>query len=103
MELVALYPPETVQYEIVGLGQWVLDTEDNIPEIVFQIRDDWQGQGLGIFFFKRLIEMAKKCAKSDKLRRTYLQIINQCIRYLKKRTCHLNAQTLLVFPPTDLI
>ncbi|MFT7315606.1 MAG: acyl-CoA hydrolase/RimJ/RimL family protein N-acetyltransferase [Paraglaciecola sp.] len=61
MALVALYPPETAQHEIVGIAQWVLDTDDNIPEIAFQIRDDWQGQGLGVFFFKRLVKMAKAC------------------------------------------
>ena len=45
------------------------------PEIAFQVRDDWQGNGLGKFFFLRLAELSKgehkekviyrKCANSD--------------------------------------
>ncbi|MBE1298682.1 MAG: GNAT family N-acetyltransferase [Alteromonadaceae bacterium] len=60
MALVALYPPETAQHEIIGIGQWVNDDEDNIPEIAFQIRDDWQGEGLGRFFVNQLVKIAKQ-------------------------------------------
>ncbi|MCP4107563.1 MAG: 4-hydroxybutyrate CoA transferase [Desulfobacteraceae bacterium] len=59
MTLVALSPPKTPHYEIVGIGQWVVDMHDNIPEIAFQIRDDWQGEGLGKYFFHRLVEISK--------------------------------------------
>ncbi|MFT4938792.1 MAG: acyl-CoA hydrolase/GNAT superfamily N-acetyltransferase [Paraglaciecola sp.] len=59
MALVVLYPPQTAQNEIVGIGQWIVDENDNIPELALQIRDDWQGDGLGKFVFLRLIEMAK--------------------------------------------
>ncbi len=60
MALVALYPPETAQHEIIGIGQWVHDEEDDIPEIAFQIRDDWQGEGLGQFFVRQLFTIAKR-------------------------------------------
>lgn len=59
MALVILSPPQTAQHEIVGIGQWILDTEDHVPEIAFQIRDDWQGEGLGNYLLTRLIEMAR--------------------------------------------
>jgi acyl-CoA hydrolase/GNAT superfamily N-acetyltransferase len=59
MALVVIYPTQTAQNEIVGVGQWILDENDNIPEIALQIRDDWQGEGLGKFLFLRSIEMAK--------------------------------------------
>jgi acetyltransferase len=59
MALVVLYPTQTAQNEIVAIGQWILDENDNIPEIALQIRDDWQGEGLGKFLFLRSIEMAK--------------------------------------------
>lgn len=58
MALIALSPPETAQHEIVGIAQWITDTDDNVPEIAFQIRDDWQAQGLGKFLFLKLIEIA---------------------------------------------
>jgi acyl-CoA hydrolase/GNAT superfamily N-acetyltransferase len=59
MALIVLYPPQTAQNEIVGIGQWIVDENDNIPELALQVRDDWQGEGLGKFLFLRLIEMAR--------------------------------------------
>ncbi|MFT6269063.1 MAG: acyl-CoA hydrolase/RimJ/RimL family protein N-acetyltransferase [Alphaproteobacteria bacterium] len=59
MALVVLYPPQTTQQEIVGIGQWFIDPHDGVPELALQIRDDWQGQGLGYFMFLRLTEIAK--------------------------------------------
>ena len=61
MALVALYPPETANHQIVGIGQWILDETDGIPEIAFQVRDDWQGEGLGGFFTHRLFKLGKLC------------------------------------------
>lgn len=61
MALVALHPPETANHAIVGIAQWIMDKEDGIPEIAIQIRDDWQGHGLGTFFSKRLMAIAAKC------------------------------------------
>lgn len=59
MAIVVLYPPQSTQQEIVGIGQWFIDPHDGIPELALQIRDDWQGQGLGDFMFRRLLEIAK--------------------------------------------
>lgn len=61
MALVALSPPDTGHHEIVAIGQWIIDEEDGIPEIAFQVRDDWQGEGLGMFFVKRLFQLALSC------------------------------------------
>ena len=61
MALVALSPPETGHHEIVGIGQWILDETDGIPEIAFQVRDDWQGEGMGAFFVHRLFKLGKLC------------------------------------------
>ncbi len=65
MTLVALSPPKSPHYEIIGIGQWVVDMHDNIPEIAFQIRDDWQGEGLGKYFFHRLVEISKAYGISE--------------------------------------
>jgi len=47
-------------HEIVALGQWVSDPRGGLSELAFQVRDDWQGEGLGTFLFKRLISIAKE-------------------------------------------
>lgn len=71
MALVALSPPETANHEIVAIGQWIVDPEDNVPEIAFQVRDDWQGEGLGKFMLEKLMEIARnngiKYLKADVL------------------------------------
>lgn len=59
MALVALHPHDTSNPELVGIAQWISDPHDGIPEVAFQVRDDWQGQGLGSFLFQRLVGMAK--------------------------------------------
>lgn len=70
MALIALSPPDARQHELVGLAQWVSDA-NGIPEIAFQVRDDWQGEGLGSFLFLRLLEVAQehdlKALKADVL------------------------------------
>ncbi|XOV81205.1 MAG: GNAT family N-acetyltransferase [Aestuariibacter sp.] len=60
MALVAVYPPETANHAIIGIAQWIMDDEDSTPEIAIQIRDDWQGHGLGRFFTCRLMTIAKE-------------------------------------------
>ena len=58
MALVVLSPPDSYDHELVGLAQWISGSFDPIPEIAFQVRDDWQGEGLGTFLFLRLLEVA---------------------------------------------
>lgn len=63
MAIVALSPPDAFQHELVGIAQWVSDPRENgheSPEIAFQVRDDWQGEGLGTFLFRQLLEIARK-------------------------------------------
>lgn len=60
MALVALYPPETANHAIIGIGQWITDDEDGVPELAIQIRDDWQGHGLGTLFVHRLFSIARE-------------------------------------------
>jgi GNAT superfamily N-acetyltransferase len=59
MALVVLSPPDTSQNELVAIGHWVSDPRGGLPEIAFQVRDDWQGEGLGTYLFQRLVEIAK--------------------------------------------
>jgi RimJ/RimL family protein N-acetyltransferase len=63
MALVMLSPPNAYHHEIVGIAQWVSDPRENngthIPEIAFQVRDDWQGEGLGKFLFRKIMATAK--------------------------------------------
>jgi len=63
MAIVVLYPPDAYQqHEIVGIAQWVGDVTENgtaPPEIAFQVRDDWQGEGLGTFLCRKIFTIAK--------------------------------------------
>jgi len=58
MTLVVLYPPGDGRSELVGLAQLIKD--NGSYEISFQVRDDWQGEGLGSFLFSRLVEISKE-------------------------------------------
>jgi acyl-CoA hydrolase/GNAT superfamily N-acetyltransferase len=60
MALVVLSPPDAVPNDLVAIGHWVSDPRGGLPEIAFQVRDDWQGEGLGTYLFQRLVEIAKK-------------------------------------------
>lgn len=46
--------------EIVAVAQWVIDEQDGIPELAFQVRDDYQAKGLGKYLLFRLIEIAQE-------------------------------------------
>lgn len=65
MALVVLYPPPhpngNFSSELVAIGQWITDPRDihSAPEMAFQVRDDWQGHGLGKYLFLRLLEISK--------------------------------------------
>jgi GNAT superfamily N-acetyltransferase len=60
MAIVVLSPPDAHNHELVALGQWISDPRGgDTPEIAFQVRDDWQGEGLGSFLFERLLEIAR--------------------------------------------
>jgi RimJ/RimL family protein N-acetyltransferase len=59
MAIVVLYPPDAAQQELIGIGQWVMDNKDGVPEVAFQVRDDWQGEGLGTFLFSQLLAMCE--------------------------------------------
>ncbi|CAB9530259.1 Acetyl-CoA hydrolase N-acetyltransferase GNAT family fusion protein [Seminavis robusta] len=72
MALVVLHPPPSVRSsrtgsfssELVAIGQWIADPRPGAPvkappEIAFQVRDDWQGEGLGKYLFRRLVELSQ--------------------------------------------
>jgi acyl-CoA hydrolase/GNAT superfamily N-acetyltransferase len=51
--------PEAYGDEIIAVGRYYLDERNNMAEVAFVVRDDWQGQGLGKFLFNHLINIAK--------------------------------------------
>ena len=67
MAIVALYKPEGLSFphELVGIAQWIQDPRGGNPEIAFQVRDDWQGDGLGTFLFRKLMSIAQKLGVSE--------------------------------------
>ena len=49
------------EYEmIVAVGRYSVDKATNAAEVAFIVRDDWQGQRLGISMFNQLLEVARK-------------------------------------------
>jgi len=60
MAIVVLSPPDQFDNEIVGIAQWNSDIHvPSYPEVAFQVRDDWQGEGLGTYLFHKILEIAK--------------------------------------------
>jgi GNAT superfamily N-acetyltransferase len=59
MALVVLSPPDASNHELVAIAQWVHDPHGGPPECAFQVRDDFQGLGLGSYLFRRLMEIAR--------------------------------------------
>jgi len=45
---------------IVAVGRYSVDKSSNAAEVAFIVRDDWQGQGLGVSMFHQLLEVARK-------------------------------------------
>jgi len=45
---------------IVAVGRYSVDKASNAAEVAFIVRDDWQGQGVGISLFNQLLEVARK-------------------------------------------
>jgi len=49
------------EYEmIVAVGRYSVDKASNAAEVAFIVRDDWQGQGVGVSMFNQLLEVARK-------------------------------------------
>ena len=45
---------------IAAVGRYSVDKSSNAAEVAFIVRDDWQGQGLGVSMFHQLLEVARK-------------------------------------------
>ena len=45
---------------IVAVGRYAVDKASNAAEVAFIVRDDWQGQGVGIAMFNQLLKVARK-------------------------------------------
>ena len=45
---------------IVAVGRYFVDKATNAAEVAFIVRDDWQGQRLGISMFNQLLDVARK-------------------------------------------
>jgi acyl-CoA hydrolase/GNAT superfamily N-acetyltransferase len=44
---------------IVAVGRYSVDKASNAAEVAFIVRDDWQGQGVGVAMFNQLLEVAR--------------------------------------------
>jgi acyl-CoA hydrolase/GNAT superfamily N-acetyltransferase len=46
--------------EMIAIGRYKTDPADNMAEIAFLVRDDWQQRGIGTFLFNKLTDIALK-------------------------------------------
>ncbi len=46
--------------EMIAIGRYKIDPADNLAEIAFLVRDDWQQRGIGTFLFNKLTDIAVK-------------------------------------------
>ena len=44
---------------MVAIGGFQIDHTDNVAEVAFVVRDDWQRHGIGTFLMKKLVDIAK--------------------------------------------
>ncbi|MFO7871046.1 MAG: GNAT family N-acetyltransferase [Kiritimatiellia bacterium] len=52
--------PEAHGEDIIAIGRYYLDSETNLAEIAFVVRDDYQGRGIGTFLLNHLATIAKR-------------------------------------------
>ncbi len=70
--------------EMIAIGRFKFDPADNMAEVAFLVRDDWQGRGIGTHLLKKLIEIARergiKGLKADVLaeNRKMLSVFHNC-------------------------
>ncbi len=58
MALVGLHGPAGTE-QVVGVGRYMTDAERQTAEVAFTVQDEWQRQGLGTYFFNRLVQIAR--------------------------------------------
>jgi len=46
--------------KMIAIGRYKIDPADNLAEIAFLVRDDWQQRGIGTFLFKKMTDIAMK-------------------------------------------
>jgi acyl-CoA hydrolase/RimJ/RimL family protein N-acetyltransferase len=52
--------PGESEPEIVGVGRYHNDRASNFAEVAFEVRDDWQRQGIGTALLRHLMDIAKQ-------------------------------------------
>lgn len=57
---IAGFTGEPGEEEMVAIGRYKTDPADNLAEIAFLVRDDWQQRGIGTHLFKKLTDHALK-------------------------------------------
>jgi GNAT superfamily N-acetyltransferase len=51
---------EPGEEKMITIGRYKIDPADNLAEIAFLVRDDWQQRGIGSFLFNKLTDIAVK-------------------------------------------
>jgi len=51
---------KTEMEDMVAIGRYKLDPADNLAEVAFLVRDDWQGRGIGTHLMRVLADIARE-------------------------------------------
>jgi len=57
---IAGFAGEPGEEEMIAIGRYKIDPADNLAEIAFLVRDDWQQRGIGSFLFSKMTDIALK-------------------------------------------
>lgn len=58
MALVAVVPATG---EVVGMARYDMDPATRLGDVVFIVREDWRGRGVGTLLLRRMIDVARAC------------------------------------------
>ncbi len=94
--------------QLIGLGEWALNPENNLAEVAFLVRDDWQHRGIGSKLLDYLITLAMERGlagfTADVLatNRTMLHLFQQCPYPVRTRLIEGSYSVVIEFDPDEV-
>jgi GNAT superfamily N-acetyltransferase len=67
------------QEEVVAVGRYMTDPANDMAEMAFVVRDDWQRKQIGTYLFNKLVEIAS----SQGIRKFHAEVLSENSGMLK--------------------